>query len=659
LKRLWLIFALVLIPAVASAEYLLDGFESLNWWVNAAAGVSVKYGLSPGNSGNGLQISFPSTVGVWAMVMDKGQINGSQWPGDVDALLFWAKGDGSNTQVKIQLRNASLSRNFEAVFTPGKESWHQILIPFSQFRDQYGAQLEPSYVTGIKNFSFLSSSVPHPVSFVVDELKLVTAYNLKLIGPFRSVAGEEFPLTIEAYDALGNRREDFSGTVALAGAGIWPAEVVFAETDLGAKTIQVRLTKAGAIQIKAEEANGNNRGVSNLITVRAAEPSLLELELSAADAPAGDSVNAIVRASDQFGNPIRRFEVSLVSLTDGARASSEKVALNDEGEASFTFTTSSQPGVNTLKATLAELSATASCQGTAQRLIIQAPGEAYVADKAKVTVRLLDSSGQAVAGKAIALEASAGVGLSSSLITTDAEGYAEFDVFTPNQAGMIGIQLGIAELNIERRIQMKTKTALAEAVTLIGPASGAGLAGSVNFSWHAAGADSYLLRLSRSPDFSAAVVTASVPQGAEVISYELALEAGVWYWQVVPVDPYGNEGLGSVVRELEVYGAVPEANHVFIDRLVAHKKLFYPGEGPLELSFVLHRVARCRLEVYSVNGKLLWQGEVIPLAAGVQSLTWDGSLRKGRLVPGPYRLLVRAQTDGESASSSVLVLIGR
>ena len=81
-----------------------------------------------------------------------------------------------------------------------------------------------------------------------------------------------------------------------------------------------------------------------------------------------------------------------------------------------------------------------------------------------------------------------------------------------------------------------------------------------------------------------------------------------------------------------------------------------PCNPATEIHFALSQPGQCRVEIYNLTGKLVWNSRVHALPAGQHSISWHGKRPDGRSAPtGIY--IYKIEVDGQFASSGKLSLV--
>ncbi len=148
----------------------------------------------------------------------------------------------------------------------------------------------------------------------IDSIELVYSVSItsfRVTGPSSGTAGEDFPMTIEALDPLGNTATAWNGTVALQAldaTGTYPApgvlNVTSAYVPLGG---MLALWSQGynlAATIRILVTAGSVSGISAPITIRAGAAASLTLEPANATMFEDTSESFTATARDQLGNII-------------------------------------------------------------------------------------------------------------------------------------------------------------------------------------------------------------------------------------------------------------------------------------------------------------------------------------------------------------------
>ena len=184
--------------------------------------------------------------------------------------------------------------------------------------------------------------------------------------------------------------------------------------------------------------------------------SLTKVSGEGQEGPAGATLAApfVVAVLDEDGAAIAGASVTFSVTAGGGTLSSATATTDANGRARSTLTLGSQPGTNTVTATVAELeSVTFTASGYAiPQSLTKVSGEGQEGPASTqldepFVVSVLDEDGAAIAGASVTFSVTAGGGtLSSATATTDANGRARSTLTLGNQPGLNTVTATVAGL---------------------------------------------------------------------------------------------------------------------------------------------------------------------------------------------------------------------
>jgi len=388
----------------------------------------------------------------------------------------------------------------------------------------------------------------------------------------------------------------------------------------------------------------------------------------------------VVSVLDQNGSPLAGVAVTFSVTTGGGEMSATTVTTDANGRARSTLMLGSDPGTNTVSATVeglepATFTATAIEQTPHSLTKVSGDGQeglAGLALAAPFVVSVLDEGGETIAGVAVSFSVIAGEGiLSSTTATTDANGHA-----TTTLTLTLGsdTETNTVSATVEGLESVTfTATAVGQAIpNSLTKVSGDGQEGTVG----AVLADPFVVSVSDADGkaIAGAVVTFSVTAGGGTLSAAMATtdaNGRARTWLTLGSDS-GTNTVSATVEGLEsatftATGQEDPLVSLFDAFFGGGKRVALPDRPQLAqnapnpfnsqtvLSYFLHAPGAVHLAVFALTGQrvaVLYQG---PQQAGYHRLRWDGRDDAGRLVAsGMY--LYRLVTD-EVVLTRKLVLL--
>ena len=373
----------------------------------------------------------------------------------------------------------------------------------------------------------------------------------------------------------------------------------------------------------------------------------------------------VVSVRDEDGSAIAGAVVSF-SVTGGGTLSSTTATTDANGRARSTLTLGSEPGTNTVTATVAGLepetfTATAIEQTPHSLTKVSGDGQeglAGVALAAPFVVSVLDEDDEAIAGVTVTFSVTAGEGiLSSTTATTDANGQA-----TTTLTLTLGSELGTNTVSATvEGLEPETFTATSVGQAIpdsLAKVSGDGQEGTVG----AVLAEPFVVSVldEDGAAIAGAVVSFSVTAGGGTLSATTATTDanGQARSRLTLGSDAGTNTVSATVEGLEpgTFTATGQESPFasLFDLFGGGKRVALPDSPQLAqnapnpfnsqtvLAYFLHAPSPARLEVFALTGQrvaILHQG---PQQAGYHRLHWDGRDDAGRPVASGiylYRLV--------------------
>jgi hypothetical protein len=165
-------------------------------------------------------------------------------------------------------------------------------------------------------------------------------------------AGTPFTLTVQALDNNNNPVTRYTGTVHFTATNGAMANYTFTAGDMGQHTFPLTLRQAGTLGITATDTVTGITGMANL-TVVAADPFQIALELVPSSVTAGAPFSVVVTVQDMYGNTVTGYTGTVhFQLTGPMMASADYTfTAADMGSHTFGGLLLNQPGDFTLTAT--------------------------------------------------------------------------------------------------------------------------------------------------------------------------------------------------------------------------------------------------------------------------------------------------------------------
>lgn len=175
--------------------------------------------------------------------------------------------------------------------------------------------------------------------------------SLTLVLPISWSAGEAMEGRVTVRDAFGNLASNYRGTVRFTSpvsASELPLNITFAAADNGAKTVLLKVFKAGSWEVRAEDEDTPALGGNATVTVLPGGTTRMALSALTGPFQVGEAFSVEVQMWDAFGNEAKEYLSTIrVTSTDPLAELPEDYmfTLADEGRHSFnvTFRTAGNP----------------------------------------------------------------------------------------------------------------------------------------------------------------------------------------------------------------------------------------------------------------------------------------------------------------------------